>query len=156
MRSNGYRRRTRCLFKKDYKKNGNPTLTKTLQQFKVGDLVDIKVDPSVVKGMPHKYYHGKTGRVFNVNNRSVGIILYRNVGYKLIERHITARVEHLTLSRSNEDTKKRYAEYAAQRLVNPNAKPIKRQPAGPKQAVTVSLKNNTPVEVKVQKFYQVY
>ncbi|OQS54138.1 RPL21 [Ecytonucleospora hepatopenaei] len=139
MRSNGYRRRTRKLFSKGQKEHGAPKVTKILQQFKVGDLVDIKVDPSVVKGMPHKYYHGKTGRVYNVNRRAVGIVLYRCVGHKYIERHINARVEHLTLSRCNEDMKKRYAEYAKQReeakANGKTCKPIKRQPKGPRQHV---------------------
>ena len=29
------------------------------------------------KGMPHKFYHGKTGRVFNVTKRAVGVIVVR-------------------------------------------------------------------------------
>ncbi|ORD94274.1 RL21 [Enterospora canceri] len=160
MRSNGYRRRTRRLFKKDKKEHGKPTLSKTLQQFKVGDLVDIKVDPSVVKGMPHKYYHGKTGKVYNVNKRAVGVVLYRNIGPKMIERFINVRVEHLTKSRSNEDTKRRYAEYRKQleeaRAAGKECKAAKRQPTGPRQAVTVSLTNNTPIEMRVQKYYSVF
>ena len=32
------------------------------------------------KGMPHKFYHGKTGRVFNVTKRAVGVILNKQVG----------------------------------------------------------------------------
>lgn len=156
MRSKGYRRGTRSLFSKGQKEHGNPTLTKTIQQFRIGDLVDIKIDPSVVKGMPHKYYHGKTGRIFNINNRSVGIILYRCVGHKFIERHVNARVEHLTLSRSNEDMKKRYAEYREALSNDKNAKPQKRQPIGPRGSFYVSLENNTPIEVKVQKYYSVH
>ncbi|KAL6120508.1 hypothetical protein NUSPORA_02756 [Nucleospora cyclopteri] len=160
MRSKGYRRRTRKLFSKNFKKHGMPHTSKTIQQFKMGDLVDIKIDPSIVKGMPHKYYHGKTGRVFNVDKRSVGIILYRNVGCKYIERHVSARVEHLSLSRSNEDTKKRHQEYNKEveqaRIEGRKATPIKRQPAGPRKAFSVSLKNNAPVEVGVKKVYCVY
>lgn len=160
MRSNGYRRRTRNLFSKGHKKHGNPTITKTLQQFKVGDLVDIKVDPSVVKGMPHKYYHGQTGRVYDVNNRAVSIIVYRKVGHKYIERHINARVEHLSHSRCNEDTKKRFNEHRIAleqaRAAGKTVKPVKRQPVGPREAVSVTLKNNTPVEVSFKKYHPVY
>ena len=31
------------------------------------------------KGMPHKFYHGKTGRVFNVTKRAVGVIVNKQV-----------------------------------------------------------------------------
>jgi len=33
--------------------------------------VDVKACGSVHKGMPHKYYHGKTGIVYNVTARAV-------------------------------------------------------------------------------------
>ena len=160
MRSNGYRRRTRQLFRKGQREHGAPGTSKIMQQFRIGDLVDIKVDSSVVKGMPHKYFHGKTGRVFNINRRAVGIILYRKVGHKFIERHVNARVEHLTLSRSNEDMKRRYAEYekllAEARKEGREIKPVKRVPKGPLPAFSVSMKDNTPIEVAEKKHYVVY
>lgn len=31
--------------------------------------------------MPFKFYHGKTGRVFNVTKRAVGVIVNKQVGY---------------------------------------------------------------------------
>ena len=31
--------------------------------------------------MPHKFYHGKTGRVFNVTKRAVGAIVNKKIGY---------------------------------------------------------------------------
>ena len=36
------------------------------------------------KGMPHKFYHGKTGRVFNVTKRAVGVILNKPVGWEMV------------------------------------------------------------------------
>ena len=36
-------------------------------------------DGAVQKGMPHKSYHGKTGRVFNVTKRGLGIIVNKQV-----------------------------------------------------------------------------
>ncbi len=44
-----------------------------------GDYVDIKVDSSIHKGMPFKHYHGRTGVVFNVNKRAVGVIINKEV-----------------------------------------------------------------------------
>lgn len=34
---------------------------------------------TVQKGMPHKCYHGKTGRVYNVTQHAVGIIVNKQV-----------------------------------------------------------------------------
>ncbi|ELA41027.1 60S ribosomal protein L21 [Vittaforma corneae ATCC 50505] len=50
MRSNGFRRGTRKLLRKDFGKRGMPGLSKILQKFKVGDFVDCKIDSSVLKG----------------------------------------------------------------------------------------------------------
>ncbi len=48
-----------------------------------GDYVDIKVDPSVHKGMPFKYYHGRTGVVFNVTKRAIGVTVKKLVRMRL-------------------------------------------------------------------------
>lgn len=34
---------------------------------------------TVQKGMPHKCYHGKTGRIYNVTQHAVGIIVNKQV-----------------------------------------------------------------------------
>ena len=62
----GLRGRTRHLFAKDFRKHGLGALSKTMVVYRVGDYVDVVGDGSVQKGLPHKFYHGKTGRVFNV------------------------------------------------------------------------------------------
>lgn len=60
-------------------KGFNP-LSVYLTTYKLGDYVDIKVNASVHKGMPHKFYHGKTGRVWNVTKRAIGVELLKQVG----------------------------------------------------------------------------
>lgn len=45
--------------------------------------MDVKVDPSVHKGMPFKYYHGRTGVVFNVTKRAVGVRVNKEVQHLL-------------------------------------------------------------------------
>ena len=35
--------------------------------------MDIKGNGAVQKGLPHKFYHGKTGVVWNVTPRAIGI-----------------------------------------------------------------------------------
>lgn len=156
MRSNGFRRGTRQLLRKDFGKHGMPGVSKILQKFKVGDFVDCKIDSSVVKGMPHKYYHGKTGIVYNVNPRSYGVIFYRRAGGKYIERVMHIRPEHLSMSRSTEDMKKRQSVYAQQlkegAKTGMKIRPAKQMPAGPMKATTISLKNNTPVQVSEKPF----
>ena len=56
----------------------NSTLTSNLIFYK-GDIVDIKGDGAIQKGMPHKVYHGTTGRIFNVTRRAVGVIVNKRV-----------------------------------------------------------------------------
>ena len=73
--SYGYRARTRDIFKKDFKKHGQIPLTTFLAPYKNGDYVDIKGDGAIHKGMPHKFYHGRTGIVWNVTPRAVGVVV---------------------------------------------------------------------------------
>jgi large subunit ribosomal protein L21e len=41
--------------------------------FQVGDYVDIVANATIHKGMPHKFYQGRTGIVYNVSKRAVGV-----------------------------------------------------------------------------------
>ena len=69
-RSTGYRSGTRDLFSKKFRtKAYNPNLTTFLRTFRVGDMVDVVANPAQQKGMPHKYYHGRTGKVWNISKR---------------------------------------------------------------------------------------
>ena len=53
------------------------------------------------KGMPHKCYHGKTGRVYNVTQHAVGIIVNKQVNKgKILAKRINVRIEHIKLSNS--------------------------------------------------------
>ena len=58
--------RTRYLFSRPYKQHGAGPFSRYFVTYHIGDYVDIIADGSVYKGMPHKCYHGKTGRAFNV------------------------------------------------------------------------------------------
>ena len=94
----GVRRKTRQKFRKGFKQKGCIHIAKTLTSYKVGDYVDIKVDGSIHKGMPYKFYHGRTGRVYNVNPRSIGVLVNKQVRNRIEQKKIHARVEHLKLS----------------------------------------------------------
>ena len=54
----GLRARTRHLFSRDFRQKGPIKLSTYLKTYKVGDIVDIKANGAIHKGMPHKYYHG--------------------------------------------------------------------------------------------------
>ena len=58
---------------------GTEHLSTYMRVYKVGDIVDVKGHGAFHKGMPHKFYHGKTGRVFNVTKRAVGVIVNKEI-----------------------------------------------------------------------------
>jgi len=74
-------------------------LTKQLKIYKVGDIVDIVGNAAQQKGLPFKYYHGKTGVVFNVTKSAVGVSVQKVVGNRYIEKRLHVRVEHVRHSR---------------------------------------------------------
>jgi len=75
--------------------------------YKIGQIVDIKADGAIHKGMPHKFYHGKTGVIWNVTPRAVGVEVNKQVGNRIIRKRIHVRIEHVKHSRSREDFLKR-------------------------------------------------
>jgi large subunit ribosomal protein L21e len=97
--------------------------------------------------MPYKVYHGKTGVVYNVTKSAVGVLLYKRVGNRYIEKRVNVRIEHVKHSRSREEFLRRVKENAAKRK---KAKEegvhvqLKRQPAMPRGARTVSTEDNLP------------
>ncbi|KAI1121309.1 ribosomal protein L21e-domain-containing protein [Nemania abortiva] len=146
----GLRAGTRYAFSRNFRQKGSIRLSTYLQQFKVGDIVDIKANGAVQKGMPHKVYHGKTGVIYNITKSAVGVIVYKQVGNRYLEKRINLRIEHVSHSRSREDFLKRVKANAAAKK---EAKEkgitvqVKRQPAMPREAHTVSLKDNFPETV---------
>lgn len=117
-------------------------LSTYLKQYKVGDIVDIKVNGAVQKGMAHKVYHGKTGVIYNVTKSAVGIIIYKKVKHRYIEKRLNVRIEHIQPSRSRDDFLRRVkenAELKKQAKVEGKPLQLKRQPAMPREERTVSV-----------------
>merc|ERR1712116_52767 len=77
-----------------------PGLATYMHVYKRGDIVDIKGNGAIQKGMPHKVYHGKTGRVYNVTQHAVGVIVNKRVRGDIIAKRINLRVEHVKHSKS--------------------------------------------------------
>jgi large subunit ribosomal protein L21e len=146
-KSRGYRSGTRYAFQRDFKKHGTIALSTYLKTYKVGDIVDIKANGSIQKGMPHKYYHGKTGIVYNVTKSSVGVIVNKIVGHRYLEKRVNLRVEHVKHSacrqeflnrvKTNAQAKKE-AKEKGEKVV------LKRQPAMPRGARVISTEGNVP------------
>merc|ERR1711915_255472 len=98
--------------------------------------VDIVVDSSVQVGMPHSFYHGRTGVVFNVNRNALGVEITKIVGNRQLRKRIHVNIAHLRKSRCNDaflklvkenDQKKRDAKLQGIKAV------CKRSPEGPKE-----------------------
>lgn len=86
-KSHGYRRRTRSLLSGSRKRG----LTSLLREYELNDRVVIKIDPSQVKGMPHRRFNGLVGVVKQVNRRVVTLDV--PVGDKV--KTLIARKEHI-------------------------------------------------------------
>merc|ERR1711872_280552 len=131
----GIRRGTRYMFSQKFRHHGNPNISRLMTQYKMGDIVDIKGDGSVQKGMPHKVYHGKTGRVFNVTRHAVGIIVNKRVGGRIIPKRINVRIEHVKHSKSRQGFLQRVKTNEIKRKearANGTKVFLKRQPAQPR------------------------
>ncbi|ELW65002.1 60S ribosomal protein L21 [Tupaia chinensis] len=60
--------------------------------------------------MPHKCYHGKTGRVYNVTQHAVGIVVNKQVKGKILVKRINVRTEHIKHYKSRDSFLKRVKE----------------------------------------------
>jgi len=83
----GYRRKTRKLLTSEGKRG----LSYLLNEYKVGDKVVIKIDPTQPKGMPHRRFHGKVGVIKEIGKRAALVSVM--IGDK--EKSIYARYEHI-------------------------------------------------------------
>ncbi|CAH1778236.1 unnamed protein product [Owenia fusiformis] len=118
-----------------------------MKVYKRGDIVDIKGDGSIQKGMPHKSYHGRTGRIYNVTQHAVGVIVNKRVRGRIIPKRINLRVEHISHSNCRLDflvrVKKNEEIKAAAKAAG--TKPdCKRQPQQPHTAHFVRTRYNKP------------
>lgn len=141
----GYRARTRKVFAKAFKKHGAAPLSTNLTSYKKGDYVDIVVDGSVHKGMPYKFYHGRTGRVFNINPNAIGVIVNKQVRQRIIKKRIHVRVEHIRKSACVENFKKRVRQAEEEKRNKSEKKDRKRVPGKPVGEKVVKTNKNTEV-----------
>uniref|UniRef100_H0XHH6 Large ribosomal subunit protein eL21 n=1 Tax=Otolemur garnettii TaxID=30611 RepID=H0XHH6_OTOGA len=133
----GKRRGPQYMFSRPFRKHGVVPLATYMQIYKKGDTVDIKGMGTVQKGMPHRCYHGKTGRVYNVAQHAVGIVVNKQVKGKILAKRINVHIEHIKHSKSRDSFLKRVKENDQKKK---EAKEkgawvqLKRQPAPPREA----------------------
>lgn len=53
--------------------------------------------------MPFKAYHGKTGRVYNVTQHALGVIVNKRVRGRVLPKRINVRVEHVKPSKCRDE-----------------------------------------------------
>ncbi|EJW04475.1 hypothetical protein EDEG_01292 [Edhazardia aedis USNM 41457] len=160
MKRNGFCRNTRKKFKKDLRKKGVPNITSLLQVYKNNDYVDIKINSAYNKSMPHKIYHGRTGKVYKVDERTIGVKVKRVSGNREYEDKIDVRKEHLRLSKCRDDFLKRSRAYFEEKKkCESEGLPLpdpKRKQVGGRKAVTISLVNNNPIKVGFEKHFDIF
>jgi len=148
----GYRARTRDMFCRPFRKSGVIKLSTYMQTFKRGDYVDIKAHAAVHKGMPHKHYHGRTGIVFNITKRAVGVRVNKLVNGKVLEKRVHVRVEHVIPSKCRighiQRVKDNEAHKKAVREGKAEKKSLKRTPILPKAAYEVDYEGTEPETIQ--------
>jgi len=122
-------------------------LSTYMKVYKRGDIVDVKCDGAIQKGMAHKIYHGKTGRIFNVTKHAVGVVVNKRVGNRIMPKKVNLRIEHIKHSNCRGDFLKRVkVNEEKKRLAKEKGVKVlcKRQPAQPREGHFVSTKYNKP------------
>ena len=106
--------------------------------------------------MPHKFYHGKTGRVFDVNKRSIGVIVNKAVKQRIIPKRIYVRIEHVRHSSSRAEFLKRVkrnTELKKKAKENKQKVPnLKRIPSQPQDGHLVKARKTEIITVKPLKY----
>ncbi|ELP91600.1 60S ribosomal protein L21, putative [Entamoeba invadens IP1] len=101
--SNGRFRRTRKLFRRPYRCHGLQNTTTFLHNYKIGDYVTVMCNSAVQHGLPFKSFHGKTGRVWNINPHAIGVMINKKVNNKILLKRFHVRPEHLMPSNCQKD-----------------------------------------------------
>jgi large subunit ribosomal protein L21e len=89
--SKGLHSRSRKLLKLNPRERGKITLSKILYNYKDGEKVVVKINPSVQKGMPHRRFQGRTGVIITKRGRSYVV----HVQDHTVTKEIIVRPEHL-------------------------------------------------------------
>ncbi len=90
-KSKGFRYKSRRILTRPRGARSGPIPEIYLREFRPGDKVAIKLNPSVHKGAPHRRYHGRIGEI--VEKRGRAYVVAVSLGNKL--KKITVLPDHL-------------------------------------------------------------
>jgi large subunit ribosomal protein L21e len=96
----GLNRGTRAKFSKPFRGRGAIKMSKYLTTYKMGEIVDVKADGAHQKGRPHKIYHGRTGKIFSISKRGMGVVVNKRVNNRIEPKRIYIGIEHIQKSKS--------------------------------------------------------
>uniref|UniRef100_H0XR49 Large ribosomal subunit protein eL21 n=1 Tax=Otolemur garnettii TaxID=30611 RepID=H0XR49_OTOGA len=135
------KRRGPYMFSRPFREHG----VVPLDTYKKGDIVDIK-GMGTVQGMPHKYHHGKTGRVYSVTQHAIGIVVNKQVKGKILAKRINVRIEHIKHLKSQDSFLKPVKENDQKKEAKEKGTwvQLKRQPAPPREAHFVRTNGKEP------------
>jgi len=108
--------------------------------------------------MAHKHYQGRTGVVFNVTRRALGVRINKVVNGRIIEKMVNVRIEHVRPSKCKDEFKRRVKDNEEQKRAvrDGSAEKIslKRQPRQPHNGFVVKLEEE-PTTIQPVPFYEV-
>ncbi len=90
-KSKGTRQGTRKILRKKPSERGLIPVNRALQEFEKGEVVKIKIEPSVHKGQPHRRFHGRTGEIKGKQGDAF-VVKVKDGG---IVKKVITRSEHL-------------------------------------------------------------
>ena len=62
-RSRGIRSKSRHILRRKPRHRGISPITRAMQEFEIGDSVNVSIDQSIHHGMPHPRFQGRTGKI---------------------------------------------------------------------------------------------
>ncbi len=95
--------------------------------------------------MPFKYYHGRTGVVFNVNKRAVGVTVNKQVNTRIVPKQVHVGITHVHPSKCRDELLRRRKENEAHKKAvrdgKAEKKVLKRSPKAPNAGYFYKIDN---------------
>lgn len=86
-RIGGFRRKTRSKLAKNFREKGKISIARFIQEFKEGDIVCLKAEPAVQKGMYFPRFHGKSAVVIGKRGKCYEVKIKDNNQEKTLIVH---------------------------------------------------------------------
>ncbi len=74
-RIGGTRRKKRNIFRKANREKGKISLSRYLQDFKIGEKVKLSIEPAIQNGMYHPRFYGRNGIVKYRQGKCYGVVI---------------------------------------------------------------------------------